>query len=142
MRKGIGEKRGRAGMTLVEAVVALALLGVVALGAYRLIVVGLQLNRMARLHHQAIVLANSRLERARNFRYEDLGLIVENATLLNAAGTTDEEGAFRRSTAVNTNYAAGLSRVQVTVEIRDPRTGSFAGETETVSTLMTKYLEP
>ena len=127
-------------MTLTEVVIASFLILLVMTSSYSLIIKSSELSRSARSHYIAISLAKNRLERARNFLYNDLKLMAETDLNVNDNGNPDPEGRFRRTTTVNTNYAPGLTEVIVTVKIRNPHTGLFTPDNETIRTLFTEYL--
>ena len=127
-------------MTLTEVVIASFLILLVMTSSYSLIIKSSELSRSARRHYVAISLAKNRLERARNFLYNDLKLMAETDLNVNDNGNPDPEGRFRRTTTVNTNYAPGLTEVIVTVKIRNPHTGLFTPDNETIRTLFTEYL--
>ena len=128
-------------MTLVEVMVSIFLIVMVMGGSYMLVIKTSELSRSARRHYVAISLARNRLERVRNFPYSDLKLLAENDLTVNDNGTPDLAGRFRRTTTVNTNYAANLTEVIVTVKIRNPNTGLFTPDNETIRTLFVEYLE-
>jgi prepilin-type N-terminal cleavage/methylation domain-containing protein len=134
MNKTLTGRRLRHGMTLTEVVIATFLILLVMTSAYALII------RSARRHYVAISLAKNRLERARNFLYNDLKLMAETNMTVNDNGNPDPDGRFRRTTDVNTNYAPGLTEVTVNVMIRNPHTGLFTPDHETIQTLFTEYL--
>jgi prepilin-type N-terminal cleavage/methylation domain-containing protein len=140
MNKTITGRRLRRGMTLVEVVVATFLILMVMAGSYLLIIQSSELSRTARRHYIAISLAKNRLERARNFLYNDLKLMAETDLTVNDNGNPDPDGRFRRTTTVDTNYSAGLTEVIVVVKIRNPHTGLFTPDNETIRTLFTEYL--
>jgi type II secretory pathway pseudopilin PulG len=126
--------------TLVEAVVSTLLLVMVIAGAYTLINQSSRLIRGARNHYVAINIAKARIERARNFPYNQLPLMQEAALTLNDDGTPDSSGYFRRSTLVSTNEAPGLTRITVQVEMRNLKTRQFIGEKESITGLFTEYI--
>ena len=134
-------------MTLVEVVISTFLILMVMSGSYLLIVQSAELSRSSRRHYIAISLAKNRLERARNFQYNDLKLLSETDLTVNDNGNPDPNGRFRRTTLVDTNYAAThglpgyLTEVIVTVKIRNPHTGLFTPDNESIRTLFTEYLE-
>lgn len=140
MKKTITGRRLRRGMTLTEVVVATFLILLVMTSAYSLIIRSSELSRSARRHYIALSLAKNRLERARNFLYSDLKLMAETDLTVNDNGNPDPNGRFRRTTSVDTNYAAGLTEMIVTVKIRNPHTGLFTTDNETIRTLFTEYL--
>jgi hypothetical protein len=131
----------RAGFTLVEAVVSIALLVLVVAGAYQLLVHSARQVYAARCHYLAANISKSRVERARNFDYADLLLLREVNVVVDADGVPFSDGPFRRTTTIVTNYFPGLTQVSVDTEVRDVRTRHFQGEKETVSCLLTEYLK-
>lgn len=126
--------------TLVEAVISTMLLVMVVAGAYTLINQSSRLTRGARNHYVAINIAKARIERARNFPYNQLPMMQESALTLDDAGNPASSGYFRRSTIVSTNEAPGLTRITVQVEMRNLKTREFIGEKETISGLFTEYI--
>ena len=144
MNKTATNRRLRRGMTLTEVVISTFLILLVMTSAYSLIIKSSELSRSARRHYIAISLAKNRLERARNFLYNDLKLMAETDLTVNDNGNPDPEGRFRRTTLVNTNtiYGAGLTEITVTVKIRNPHTGLFTPDNETIKSLFTEYLTP
>jgi len=140
MKTTTTDRRLRHGMTLTEVVVATFLILLVMTSSYTLIIKSAELSRSARRHYIAISLAKNRLERARNFLYGDLKLMAETDLTVNDNGNPDPVGRFRRTTVVNTSYATNLTEVIVTVKIRNPHTGLFTPDNETIRTLFTEYL--
>jgi len=130
------------GMTLVEVVLAVVLLSLVMAGSYLLVSRAAATSRAARNHYVAAVIAKDRLERARNFEYDDLHLLAEDKVVVDDTGLPDPDGNFRRTTIVTTNYAPNLTKIKVIVEVRNPRTGKFDAGEESVASLFTDYYEP
>ena len=126
---------------MVESVVSVAILALVIAGSYMLMVRTSTVLRVARNHYVALNLCKSRVERARNFAYEDLSLLVETNLVVNDDGTSLSSGAFRRTTSVNPNYRSGLTLLTVRTEIRNIKTQTFKGEDESVAALFTDYLQ-
>ena len=147
MTKTFTGRRLRRGMTITEVVVATFLILGVMTSSYLLIIKSSELSRSARRHYIAISLAKNRLERARNFLYDDLKLMAETDLTVDDNGNPDPKGWFRRTTSVDTNYAAAhgmasaLTEVIVTVKIRNPHTGLFTPDNESIRTLFTEYLQ-
>ncbi len=140
----------RGGFSIVEVVVTMTLVAMFMAGAYVLIVQTSKLSRAARDKYIAATLCKNRLERARNFDYADLHLLIENNLVVNDNGTPTAQGKFRRTTTVNTNYVppvanpgytGGVTQISVTVAVKDLQSGSFGPMEETLSTLYTEYLE-
>ena len=130
------------GFSLTEVMVAMSILTLVMGGSYQLNVSAMRLNRTARNHYVAVVLANSRLERAKMYNYPDLYLLAENAMTLDANGNSCSSGDYQRATLVNTNYGTNLTEISVRIQIRDLKTGAFGQEAESNSCLFTEYLLP
>jgi len=131
----------RRGFTLVEVLVATTLVVTVLAGVYMVVVHALRLTRMARDHYVATNIAKNRLERARNFQYNDLYLLAEGNVTVNENGLPDNAGRYRRTTVINSEFDEGLTEVSVLVHIRSRRTGQFSGEQEQISSLFTEYEE-
>jgi hypothetical protein len=124
--------------------VGLAVLGIVMLGSYRVIISMVRLRKAAHNHYAAAVMANNRIERAKNTSFHDLPLLAEDQVPVNDLGVPDSEGGFRRTTVVVRPHDGDdrLARVTVTVEV--PRLLRTDGQrpAESVSTLLTEYVEP
>ncbi|MFH0907456.1 MAG: prepilin-type N-terminal cleavage/methylation domain-containing protein [bacterium] len=133
--KGAG---ARSGFTLVEVLVSMVVLVMVMGGAYSLVVQAASLSRAARDHYVAVNLAKNRLERARNFQYADLRLVAESSMVVDENGNPNTLASFKRTTAVNTNYAANLTQITVTVHIRNFRTGLWSSQ-EQMSSLFASF---
>lgn len=140
MSGGSGKCIRRSGFTLVEVVIALALIVIVLGGAYSLVIHAARVSRMARDHYIAVNLAKNRIERARNFRYADLYLLAESNQVMDENGGPSDSGRFRRTTAVDSVSRPGMTVVTVTVRVRSLRTGAFGNEGESMSTMLTDYM--
>ncbi len=125
-----------------EVVVTLVLIAMVMGGAYLVMARAAELSRTARNHYVAATLCKNRLERARNFDYQDLHLLEEYDLVVDDNGSPSSRGVFARTTTVNTNLATGLTQVTVTVKIRNKKTGQFGPGKEELSTIFTEYLAP
>jgi len=100
--------------TLVEAMVALLLAGVVMAGAVALMSTSVWGENMGRRAMTASNLAKARLESLRALPYVDLPRMAETRARVNAAGVPDENGVYYRTTAINAENA-GSREVVVTV---------------------------
>lgn len=130
----------RQGFTLVEAVIASALLVLVIGGSYSLVTRSQALIYSARNHYVAINIARARLERARNFAYDQLTTLIETNVVVNDSGIPSDSGYFRRTTQVDTNYQPGLTYILVRTDIRNYKDLTFKDDYETVASLFTEYL--
>ena len=131
-------KKAKEGFTLVESLIAMVVLAMVMGGAYSLVVQAARMSRLARDHYVAVNLAKNRLERARNFQYSDLRLVAENNMVVDENGNPNTTANFRRTTVVNTNYAADVTQLTVTVQIRNYKTGTW-GAQEQMSSLFASF---
>ncbi len=122
--RGFGRVSSRAGVGLLEVIIALFIFATCITGMCSAIVMLRQANDRSRDHYVAINLAKNRLERARSFGYDQLPLFVETQTLVDRSGTATQTGDFRRSTVVS-NVTLTLREVRVTVEIRNRDTWTF-----------------
>jgi hypothetical protein len=64
-------------------------------------------------------------------------LLTESNVIVDENGNPNTTADFKRTTAVNTNYAANLTQITVTVRMRNFRTGAW-GAQEQVSSLYTQ----
>jgi prepilin-type N-terminal cleavage/methylation domain-containing protein len=133
-------KLGRNGFTLMEVVIALVILVAVMAGTYQAISFSARSRAVTRARYIAVVLANNRIERAKNFKYADLSLLAESDVVVDGSGSSDPDGQFRRTTVINPNFANNVTEIIATVQIRK-QDGTFADDrAETVRTLLTRYV--
>lgn len=139
-RMNVMNLNDKQGFSLVEALVSIVLLALVIAGSYSLIIQSANAIRSARNHYIAVNIGKDRVERARNFAYNQLDLLVESAVVVDENGNPANGGSYRRTTTVNTNYQPNLTLVSVQTEIRNRKSNTFKGDSETVSGLFTEYL--
>ncbi len=128
------------GMTLVEVMVAMALLAVFTTAALGALIQVARASEDVRLRTTAAALAWSRVERARNMDFDEIDNLVEAlpGSIIDAIGLPDIDGAFRRRTSVNTiTNGFPMKHVRVDVWPRDRRTNTFSGQPENVETVIT-----
>lgn len=131
--------KSRAGIALVEALVALTLLAVFLAGATKLLLSHHEMSDMARAHYTAINIAKNRMELVRTFDYGQVGNFLEDKVNVDASGIPSTLGNFRRSTEVS-NVSSNLLELSVTVEIRDRVTLGFGSSQEKLITYFAEYL--
>ena len=136
----IMKEPSKSGFSIMEAIISMVLLAIVIAGSYSLIVRSASAIRSARNHYIAVNIAKARIERARNFSYNELYMMGETAVVVDDSGNPLSGGSYRRSTTVTTNYQPGLTRILVNTEIRDWKTKTFKGDAETVAGLFTEYI--
>ena len=132
---------GRSGLTLVETIVALTLFAFFIGGVCGLLNMVKEASDSARDHYVAANLAKNRIERAKEFGYENVPLFVESDVVLDESGKADTDGRYQRSTTI-TMPSTNLYLVSVSVEIRNRRTLGFGVEDEVVQTYITNMAGP
>ncbi len=133
-------RHSKSGFSLMESVISMTLLAIVIAGSYSLIVRSAEAIRSARNHYIAVNISKARVERARSFAYNELYMLSESRVLVDESGNPASAGWYRRTTTVNTNYQPNLTQITVETEIRERKSNSFLGESETVSGLFTEYI--
>jgi type II secretory pathway pseudopilin PulG len=137
----ITQGSNRAGMTVVETVVALAVFAVFTTGACKLLLSHRKVSDMARAHYTAINIAKNRMELMRTFDFGQVDDFLEDKVVVDASGVPSTEGNYRRSTEVN-NVSSNLVELTVTVDIRNRQTLVFNPANEQLSTYFAEYLKP
>ena len=133
----------RGGFTLAEVLVALFLLAFVMAGVYRTMTMSARLRTTAHRHYLAVIVANNRIERAKNVGFGELPFLAEDGVRVNDQGVPDAEGQFRRTTEVRMEHGGNprLAWMRVTVELPSARRGADR-VSESVTSLLTEYVEP
>ena len=129
----MSNKDPKAGVTLVEVMVAILILGLCIGGLCQLAANARQLSDMSRTHYTAINIAKNRLERAKTVDYDELKFLVENDIVVDPSGRADSSGHYRVNTGV-TQASTNLMEIVVTVAIMNRLTLDFGSESETIQT--------
>jgi prepilin-type N-terminal cleavage/methylation domain-containing protein len=130
----------RAGMTLVETLVALSLLASFSTGACMILVSHRKVADMARGHYTAINIAKNRMELVRTFDYGQVNDFLEDKVIIDSSGVPDNEGNYRRSTEVS-NVSSNLLELKITVDMRNRETLIFNPANEILTTYFADYLD-
>lgn len=133
------KSKSRAGVALVESLVALMVFALFVTGACKLLMSHKEISDMTRAHYTAVNIAKNRLELVRTFEFEQMDSFLESQVLVDSSGVPDREGNYRRTTAVNM-VDTNLMELVITVEIRDRVSLSFNGPNETLTTFFAEYL--
>lgn len=136
-RLGKKKRKNRAGTTLVEALIAMAVFAVFTTGSCKLLVAHRKLMDMARDHYTAANIAKNRYEMARTFDFEQLADLGEDALVVDASGMASDHGHFRRTTEItllNTN----AYELTITVNIQNRKTLAFDTAEQTITTYLSK----
>ncbi len=123
-------------MTIVEVLVALVLLAIFFAGATQVVVSSRKSADMARSLHQAVSMADDRIERIKTFEYDQLPLIQETDVQINEYGEADADGMFLRNTSVTTATNGLYREVSVSVQVMNRRTRQFDTPGRTLQTLI------
>ena len=133
----------RKGMSLTEVVIAMALVALSVGGIMAVLVQSVGLRESIDNAYAAVGLAKNRIERIRELRrdrgYTALAEAVESDTVIDRNGAYDLNGDFKRTTIVNTGYAANLTKV--TVKVKYKRRNVFIPESMEAVTLISPYKE-
>ncbi len=128
-------------MTLIEVMIAVVLLAAFIMAATGVLIQTARTSESVRLRTTAAAIAWGRVERARYMAFGEIELLVEPSPgrLIDANGLPDDQGYFRRQTAVNTTTnGLPMKRIRVEVWTRDRRTNAFSGDPESVETVITE----
>lgn len=137
-----GRRDGNAeGMTLIETLGAVCILGICIGGVCALVVQSKEMTDRARDHYTAVNIAKNRLEQARALGYDALSTFVEPATVVDRTGSPDDEGDYQRATIIS-NTATNLAEIIITVQIRNRMTRQFGLVNETLRSYVADYLDP
>jgi prepilin-type N-terminal cleavage/methylation domain-containing protein len=136
------QRSARGGFTFTEVAIAIVLLGMAMAGVYRMITVGMNTRKYVHSHYVATVIANNRIERAKNLVFGELPLLTEQGVTIDELGAPDTEGVFRRFTTITTNWDGDprVSRITVMVQFPNPLDRNGQPGSNEVSTLITEFL--
>jgi hypothetical protein len=137
--RGLVRRKKCAGTTMVETVVALALFAVFTTGVCKLLLSHRKVSDMARGHYTAINIAKNRMELVRTFDFGQINDFLEDKVVVDASGTLDTEGLYRRTTEVS-NVSSNLMELSITVDIRNRETLAFNPANEKLVTYFAEYL--
>ncbi len=133
------------GFTFIEVMVAITLLVLSMAGAYQVVNMSMQARQNAHNYYTATIIANNRIERAKNVTFDNLAMLVEDNSRVNELGAPDLAGRYYRTTTVDPMWGEEeqVTRIAVVVQAPAPTIGSDTeGPSVLVSTLLTTYLEP
>lgn len=135
------KKTNRGGMTLVEVMVSLAILGVGLTAAYFAVNSAMQTRKFAHDYYVATLIANNQIEFARNMPFSQLVTLRDDSnTRVDDYGDVDPSGRFRRTTTIGLRWGgdSNLTQVSVSVAVPHARIANTSGSTSTVTTLLRK----
>ena len=131
--------RKRAGISIVETMMALVILAVFIAGSSKILLAQRKLTDKAREHYAAINVAKNRIELCRTFEFGQMADFLERDIVVDHNGVSDTDGHFRRSTMM-TPISSNMVEMVVVVEIQNRMSLNFEGEKEELKTYFTQYL--
>jgi prepilin-type N-terminal cleavage/methylation domain-containing protein len=129
-----------AGFTLIECLVAMFILGMCMAGTCAVAVSVKTTGDRARQQYVATNIARNRAERLRNFDFAQIDSFGESNVRVNASGSPDTVGEYRRTTSVSL-VSTDLKEVAVNVDILDRKTWAFAGHKVSIRTYLARFQE-
>lgn len=120
----------RAGLTLVETVLSIGIMGLFMGGTCAVLLRCKQLNDRARVHYAAVNIAKSRLELARTYEYDLMYALSQDDVVVDKNGVPGS-GDYRISTVI-TPLSSNLTEIAIDVEVLNRITRRFDGERESV----------
>ena len=128
------------GVTLVEVLIAIFVFTICIGGICRLGVSVRETSDRARSHYTAINIAKSRLERMKTFEFDQLAYFAESNVRVDANGSADTDGLFRRTTSLSA-IKPNLTDIVVRVDIMDQVTRSFGRDHEEIRSYVADFLD-
>lgn len=130
------------GISIVEVLVAMALIALCLGGILSLLVQGMGMGGGVDNAFVATSLARNRVERIREIRkdsgYAALSECSETNTPVDRNGASDPNGSFERTTVIDATYGSGLTKVTVRVKYK---AGSvFAAQPVELVTVLSSYV--
>ncbi len=132
-------KFGCSGMTLVETMVAILVFGLLLGGMMNITVASITAGKRAEFAYNAYNLAKNHIETLKALPFSSLTNAAETDTYLDNAGVPDDEGNFKRTTTVTTNYTGDANLVQVQVQVDYRIKGAFANKPTTLTSVIFQY---
>lgn len=105
------------GVTIIELMVSVLIFGIGIAAIFSVCTQSVGMARKSDAAYTAYNLAKNRIETLRSVAFSDLSSAAETSTLLDAAGTPDPDGTFKRSTTVTTNYQGDANLISVDVTV-------------------------
>lgn len=131
-------RQSRSGYTLTEIMVAMMVLAIGMAGVYSFVSLTTRQQRGAHLHYISTVIANNRIEHAKNIPFGSLQDLRENGVRVDEIGVHNDSGAFVRRTLITPNWENNETLTRVMVSVEYPHPGARDGQTttNTLSTLI------
>ncbi len=131
----------KAGMTLVEVLIASMIIVIFCSGFFLALVSSLKSQWVASNYYKAMNLAKNRIQHARTVDFYTLPLMEESNVRVDEEGNLSITGNYIRNTIVNTNVIPDLL-YEITVQIKYPGIGGKITETPLqISTMIAKGMQ-
>lgn len=132
------------GMTLMEVMVSIGLITLLGGGILMLLAENTKMGQALDYNYAAINIAKSRMDRVRELRrdkgYNSLSASAETDVAVDREGSPDEDGEFKRSTSITTNFEGKENLVKVVVTVKYKGSGGISTTTITLTTLLSPYI--
>ncbi len=132
-------RKNRAGITLVESMIAISLFAGFMTGTCKLLSSQRKILDMARDRYIAANIAKNRLELVRTFDFDQIPDLNESPIKVDNSGIPSTEGHFRRTTTIST-LDTNLYEVVIAVTIQNRKTLDFGTSGESLNTYVSKHL--
>ncbi len=130
---------GQGGMTLVETMVAILVFGILLGGMMNITAASITAGKRAEYNYNAYNLAKNHIETLKSLPFSNLTSAAETDTYLDASGTPDINGNYKRTTTVSSSYSGDANLVQVQVQVDYRIRGAFAGKPTTLASVIFQY---
>ncbi|MFA6635731.1 MAG: type II secretion system protein [Candidatus Omnitrophota bacterium] len=109
--------KGQKGVTMVEVVLAVAIVSFISLAMVAAISQSSVFSRTIDTTYTSSYIANRRIELIKRFSFDQLAFTEETAVKVGVDGNIDPDGDYVRTTEISTNYGgnSNLTKVKVTV---------------------------
>lgn len=133
------DRAGEGGMTLVETMVAILVFGILLGGMMNITAASITAGKRAEYSYNAYNLAKNHIETLKSLPFSNLTNAAESDIYLDASGTADDDGDYKRTTTVSTSYTGDANLVQVQVQVDYRIKGAFAGKPTTLTSVIFQY---
>lgn len=136
--------KNSAGMTIVEVVTSMALIGMLIGGFLGLLIEDIKTAQTIDYNYVSLNIAKSRMDRIRELRrdkgYSNLSTATETDITIDRNGLPDADGEFTRSTTITPNFEGKTNLTKITVSVSYKGAGNVATTTITITSLISPYI--
>ena len=137
-RRDVADNGTRGGFTMVEMVIAGAILAFVVAGLFAACLSAMRTQYMAANYYRATCLARNRVQRGSSLPFETIPLLTEPLHAVDEFGRDSPAGAYRRGTDVN---ELSSNCYEIAVEVYYPsRAGELSEEPVAIKTMIARRM--